>query len=156
MSQLGQLWPRSLQNAPTGSCDPGPSSKPSSQHLVTSFCMRAISCWRRDHRAFGRDGGIQKAPPRPGIRRRRRNRLDHFRAEMGSSLQGGFRLGWRTGRIQLASGFNGDRFHSFARNGWVETERERSKVVSKHRIKNSCTIKIGLLRVGIKVSLSPA
>lgn len=154
MSQLGQLWPRSLRNAPPGSRDPGPSSKPSCQHLVTSFCMRAISCWRRDHRAFGRDGGLQKDPPRPGIRRRRRNRRDHFRAQMGSSLQGGLGLGWRTGRIQLASGFNGDRFHSFARNGWVE--RERSNVVSKHRLKSSRTIKVGLLRVGVEVSLSPA
>lgn len=69
-----------------------------------------------------RDGGIEEAPPGSGSRRCHRDHLDHFCAQMGSSLQGRVSLGWRTGGIQLASGFSGDRIHFLARNGYVGTK----------------------------------
>lgn len=68
------------------------------------------------------DGELERIPGRSVCRRRRRVCLDYIRAKMGSSLQRRFGLGWRTGRIQLASGFNSHRIYFLAGNGWVKQE----------------------------------
>lgn len=70
----------------------------------------------------GGHGELQAVPGRAEHRRRRRRRLDRPRADMGSSLQGRLSLGRRTGRVQLASGFNSHRIHLLVWSGWVDWE----------------------------------
>lgn len=110
----------------SGSCDRGPSSPAAA--AATWSCYESESSARcagepwsssgSTHTHSDGDGEFQTFPGRSFYSRCRRPRLRHIRAKMGSSLQGRFSLGWRSGRVQLAPAPYSQRLYFPAGSRW--------------------------------------